>query len=268
MNGWPKTKVPLNNYLDLLINEKMDSITNCPICVDGIHEVIAKIYDDLKQNYQEKNFQRTLKKLALSGIYSWKQGRYPIPIVKLKKLLLFWRDVCNLSDKDLNAFYDVAFQKATSFKAFKSPVNIKTIKCLDSKLSYLIGIIYADGSLSNCWKTLKKKGKFRFEISITDESKENLEFINKLLKGVFGIKTNVKTAYNGRWYRILFSSSILHRLLNAVFEMPMGYKKGKLKLPKIILSSNVEIKKYFLKGFFISTLELKIILGNFNLPFL
>ncbi|MBU3941246.1 MAG: LAGLIDADG family homing endonuclease, partial [Nanoarchaeota archaeon] len=70
-----------------------------------------------------------------------------------------------------------------------------------------------------------------------------------ILNEKFSIKTNVKSVYDGRWYRILFSSNVFHRFLNKVFEMPYGYKKGKLKIPKIIEDSPLIIKKYFLIGF-------------------
>lgn len=70
------------------------------------------------------------------------------------------------------------------------------------------------------------------------------------LKETFGVETNLKSVYSGRWYRILFNSLILHRLLNNLFEMPFGYKKGKLRLPQLLKEAPFEIKKNFLIGFF------------------
>ena len=49
---------------------------------------------------------------------------------------------------------------------------------------------------------------------------------------------------------MLFSSLILHRFFNKVFEMPIGYKKGKIRIPAIIKEASLSIKKYFVIGFF------------------
>ncbi|MFH1840396.1 MAG: LAGLIDADG family homing endonuclease [Nanoarchaeota archaeon] len=241
-------KINLENYLDLLIDDKIDNRTNCPICIDGISEILDKIYKDLKENYGGY-FQKLLKKHGLVGLYSWKVDRYPIPIRKLKILLKLWKEICKKSEKECEELYNKIFQKADYFRLFKSPLRIKSIKILDSKLAYLMGVIYADGSLRDIWRTQRNEKRFRFEFSIVDSDKENLESIIKILNEKFSIKTNVKSVYDGRWYRILFSSNVFHRFLNKVFEMPYGYKKGKLKIPKIIEDSPLIIKKYFLIGF-------------------
>ena len=85
-------KYQLNNYFDLLIDEEIDSRTNCPVCIDGISKILTEIYDDLKKHYRGKSFQRFLKEKSLYGIYHWKKDYWPIPICKLKKLLLLWKN--------------------------------------------------------------------------------------------------------------------------------------------------------------------------------
>lgn len=241
---------PLKNYFDLLIDPKIDDVTDCPVCITGIAHIINEIYIDLTKHSQEGKFQELLKKNSLYNIYSWKNNIYPIPIWKIKQLLLFWKNACNKSESEYTQLYNRMFQEATYFKAKCSPVNIKIIKSIDTKLAYLLGIIYADGALRNIWLTFKNEKRFRWEITVTEELESNLETIIPLLEEIFGIKTNVKTVCSGRWYRILFQSMIFFRILNNLFEMPMGYKKGKLKIPSLLKEAPFEIKKYFVSGFF------------------
>ena len=245
-----KNNIKLKNYFDLLIDKNIDDRTKCPICISCISDILNRIYLDLKKNIKEGEFQRFLKENSLFGLYHWKENYYPILLIKLKKLLLMWKEVCNKSLNESNNLYENIYEKTTFLKAGKSPVNIKAIKYLDSKLVYILGIIYADGSLRDIWLTQKKEKRFRWEITITDESYQNLQKIVQLLEEIFNIKTNVKSVYGGRWYRILFNSLILHRILNKIFEMPMGYKKGKLKIPTVIKKASFDIKRYFLVGFF------------------
>lgn len=245
-----KPKVKLDNYLDLLLDEEIDNITKCPVCIDGISEQLKNIHNDLLKKC-EGHLQEFLKQNRLfQGYYSHKNNVYPIPIIKLKKLLLLWKEMCHMPQEDYQNLYNKIFEKAEYLKAKCSPVNINVIKSIDAKLAYLLGIIYADGSLRDIWWTYKREKRFRWEISVTEELSENLDGIVRLLKEIFSIRTNVKAVYEGRWYRILFQSMILFRIFNKLFEMPMGYKKGKLRIPKTIKNSPFKIKKYFLIGFF------------------
>ncbi len=244
---YPKLK--LKNYLDLLIDKNVDRITGCPICLDGCKDIVAEIFADLKANYG-KGLHKLLKREVGTTFYAWRSGKWPIPIWKMKKLIDIWAKICRKSDRERNKLYANVFHGAKKFKLFKSPLRIIVIKNLTPKLAYLIGNIYADGALRNSIEVKKRKGRYNYEITITDESKEHLQDIVELLEELFNIKTNVKTAYNGKWYRILFSSSTIHRFLNKVFEMPLGYKKGKLRVPKVIKNAPLEIQKYFIIGFF------------------
>lgn len=241
--------VILKNYLDLLIDEKVDNITKCPVCINGISGILYKINEELKKNYNGKSIQKFLKDNSLYGIYHWKKNWYPIPLKKLKEYISLWKNLCKKSEKECIDLYDKIFSEGDYLKARCSPVNVKIVRNLDVDIAYLLGIIFADGALRDIWLTNKKEGRLRWEISITDELPDNLAEIAELINKIFGIKTNVKKVYGGRWHRILFQSMILHRILNMVFEMPMGYKKGRLHIPRIIRNAPYEIKKNFLIGF-------------------
>ena len=177
----------LQNYLDLMIDEKIDNITRGPICINGVSKIIEKIYLDLKINISKGNFQKTLiiNGFNCTTFFSWKNNKYPIPIIKVKKLINFWKDICNKTDKECKETYDQFYRKAKYFRMFRSPLKIKVIKELDEDLSYLIGILFSDGCLRNIWKTYRNKGRFRFEISITDEFSDNLEISINLLNKLF-----------------------------------------------------------------------------------
>ena len=250
MNTLPlKPAIELKNYLDLMIDVRADKIGNCPVCIDGISTILQEIHTDLKEKAQG-NIQKMLETYGVkSGFYNWKVGRYPVPIAKIKKILEMECEICQKTNKEKEELYDRIFRKATFFRSFKTNVKIRVVKELTPRLAYLLGVLYADGSLRDTWNTYQKEGRFRYEITITDESKEHLENVRMLLDEEFNIKTNVKTVYN-RWHRLLFYSGSLHRMLSKVFEMPIGYKKGKLKVPDIINNAPDEIKKYFIMGFF------------------
>jgi len=243
-------EVQLKNYFDLLVDKEIDEKTECPICIQGISKILDQIHKEIKTHYTGPSIQRFFREKSLYGIYHWKKDWFPIPIYQLKRLLLLWQEVCNKSQEDLNDLYDRIYQEATHFKAKCSPIVINIVKSIDTDLAYLLGLIYADGALRNIWLTLQNEQRFRWEITITEELAENLQGITLILNTLFGIKTNVKSVYGGRWYRILFQSMILFRILNKVFKMPIGYKKGKLSIPKIIREAPFEIKKHFLIGFF------------------
>ena len=244
-------KIPIPNYLDLMIDEKIDSSTKSPVCLDGISHVLQEIYEEIKKCYVGNAFKKILEERALLGLYSWKNGVYPIQIFKLKKFLNLWMEICNKTAEEYNTLYERCYQEATYFRAQNSPFHIKIVKGLDKNLAYFLGVLYADGSLRNIWLVYKgKRNRFQYEITITDESAQNLMTIVKLFENIFNLKTNVKKVYGGKWFRILFSSMVLHRLFNKVFDMPMGYKKGKLRIPDIIKNAPFEIKSQFVKGFF------------------
>lgn len=240
----------ISNYLDLLIDKKKDNNTCSPICIEGLTDVLQGIYSDLKQALPEGKFQKIMKEKSLLAILRWKNNQDPIPIYKIKELLQFWKTSTSKTSRECDLLYDKVYDAATYFRAIKSPIKVKVVKALTPDLAYLLGVIYADGSLRNIDLTFEQENRYRWEINITDETTQNLSFLILLLEEIFGIRTNVKKVYGGRWHRILFQSMILWRILHELFEMPQGYKKGRLKIPYLIKKSPFDIKKQFVIGFF------------------
>ena len=60
-----------------------------------------------------------------------------------------------------------------------------------------------------------------------------------------------KTYYLQTW-RIVFESKEILLFLNKVFEIPLGRKSEKVKVPSVIFSSDSNCKKAFIKGLFYS----------------
>lgn len=54
----------LDNYLDLMIDEKIDNITDGPVAIDGVSSLIIQIYEDLKPKTKGK-FHKLLRKMVL-----------------------------------------------------------------------------------------------------------------------------------------------------------------------------------------------------------
>jgi len=112
-------------------------------------------------------------------------------------------------------------------------------------LSFLAGIIIGDGYLGS--------EKRRIQIEMSD--KNILEEILKAFYSIFGIKTRLrkvkkqKENYLQTW-RIVFESKEISLLFNKIFEIPLGKKSDKVKVPSVIFTSNSECKKSFIRGLF------------------
>lgn len=99
----------------------------------------------------------------------------------------------------------------------------------------------------------KKNGRLLCEIKIADFSYEHVKNISKLFQKLFNVNAPVRDEriYKGQQaFYIDPKCKVIHQFLNRVFEMPIGKKKGKLRVPAIILQADTELRKWFVAGFF------------------
>jgi len=181
---------------------------------------IKKILESLDKT-KIKKFERRFPK---STFYYWISGRSPIPIKILKHII---------KDRETwdNVFNTFTFL-STGSKMCKLPREIN----LD--LAYLIGVIHGDGSVS---KDLQY-------VTITTEGKDYLEEINKLFESIFDLTGQINVLNKrGTCYRLTIGSKTVHSFLSHF--CPVGRKKNKLSIPKVILDNN-DLLKHYLAGLF------------------
>lgn len=115
---------------------------------------------------------------------------------------------------------------------------------ISKELAYIIGILAGDGSI--CVR--KSKGDYCIKC-VGDPSKE-VEFYNNVLKPlfkkIFNINITVKKHDSGTTYGFRIYSKALVAYLNQLFELPIGKKYDKLKIPEVIKKNR--LVPYFIQG--------------------
>jgi len=118
-------------------------------------------------------------------------------------------------------------------------------KELTLELAYLLGFQMGDGYL----KAIRRDSTVDYLICY-DGHKVNEwqfydEYLRPLLKRLFNV--NVKLVEGNRTVRIYFRSKAVLTFLNLTCGVPLSPKK-EMKIPKIILQSNQDMKAAFLRG--------------------
>lgn len=175
------------------------------------------------------NLERTLR-IRKDAIYEWKRyGSIPFPHFNQFNQLFSKLVGCSI-DKN-NLLLGLRF----------SHKNIK-IPELNTELCYLVGYLYGDGTLSSHKETPR--------VEIYDSSRIFLQKIALSFKRLFNIDAyTLRKDRRGRsCYCLRFNSKILLLFFNKIFEMPIGKKKGKLHIPKVI--KNTKFVRDFIAGLF------------------
>jgi hypothetical protein len=243
----------LPNYLMKLI-KGIEVKNDSPICMWGIEDLIKQIYDKIKLNYNNSLVKLIVKSFDIGAVrgrtfYQWVDGTAPIPIHQFIKLLTLWKRICNKSDFEVQKIIDTAFLNVDSFSVRRGK-RIKLPKEITVELAYFIGQVAGDGHLLDIKKEKQRTGDYEFRITITTNS---MSFVNSILKPLtiklFGIDGKIYKYKNRNACEFYISSKVLYTFLTKVCELPIGRKKGKLKIPSVIMKSNEDIKYSFIAGF-------------------
>ena len=131
----------------------------------------------------------------------------------------------------------------------KNPVTIT----LNNDTAYLAGVIAGDGHISASYKSCDKRFKdYKINIDISD--KEYLRRIFEIIKTIIPTKTSL-TIPRQRGNRIQrLSMALRNKELFLFFTETLGIPSGKksqiVKVPELILNSDIELQKQFLAGYF------------------
>jgi hypothetical protein len=124
---------------------------------------------------------------------------------------------------------------------------------LTPTLAYFVGYFCGDGGLNDIHKTYAKTKRFEHKLIIADEFEVQIKIIQGLFLNLFGFKPPIRyerIEKGEHTYYINPTSKAIYSFLVNVFELPSGSKYGKLKVPKIIMCSNNNLKRWFIRGVF------------------
>lgn len=173
-----------------------------------------------------------------SLLKEWPLGRKPISIFSLNKLLTFLD--LNAAQKILNNLSNEDIELGCSY----SHIKMKFPKTLTSDLSYLIGLILGDGSLSGDGSNSKGNWK----ISLAFDNEIHMNYCIALIKSIFGIQMKYFRRGNGHYCHC--NSKALHWFLKNYFEISNGYKAEKIFTPLLIKCADIFCKVAFIQGLF------------------
>jgi intein/homing endonuclease len=124
---------------------------------------------------------------------------------------------------------------------------------LTLKTAYLTGVIIGDGNLSGSLKS-KNKPFVDYRITIDISDKDYLLYLEKLIKTLIQTKTCAKEPKRrvNRIPRLYLQirNKELFTFLNNEMEIPKGKKSDKVYVPPLIKYSTMDLKKWFLTGYF------------------
>ena len=102
-------------------------------------------------------------------------------------------------------------------------------------VSYLAAIISGDGTMT------------KYFIKISDRKKENIRFLENLIKNTFRVNSSMRQESENKWILEVDSKELVD-YFNKKFQIPIGKKSENIKVPEIIKLSSEEIRKAYIQG--------------------
>ena len=240
----------IKNYLFDLDKSSFIKKGSDSIRIYGIGYIIKKIYVELKKYKSISEIENEFKTHQIFS--NWILNKNGVPIQTLYSLHIYWQSICNKSIEEFEASWEKCYKEGIYFGCMNGK-KIKLPKEIDFKLAYLLGYIIGDGHLADPNVTYDRFTSYNSEIRITDQNKETFIFLAGLFKDLFNYKPMIyceMSKSNKPFYRFVIKSKPIHRFLMIVCGIPVGDKRGKTKIPKIIMNSELELQKWFISGFF------------------
>lgn len=139
---------------------------------------------------------------------------------------------------DLN--FDMNFSKIDIQREIRIPTK------LDEELSELIGIIIGDGHIKN------DKNYRNYQIYVTGNLKDDITYFNRrvsyLFYKIFNLKFKIIRYERNNYFNAVVNSKLIVNFFNNSIGIPAGKKSHNLRIPVIILNSNLENQIAFIRG--------------------
>lgn len=238
----------MKNYLKPL--SQFDNLGQTDIRLSKVDELICSLLIDIRKvkGHGHKKFVRKLLNMPQRTFCSLISGSSPIKIMTVEQILTIWKMVCNKSKKDYDKIFDLFFYQTNYFSIARGK-KAKLPKKATPEFAYLLGFTMGDGCLVDINKTLKRRGAIYPVKLASDTRKFAEEILNPLFKKIFDIDGHIYNIKGNKCKEFSFSSKVVYVFLHNICEMPLGEKKGKLRVPKIIKNSSDEVKMNFIAGF-------------------
>lgn len=166
------------------------------------------LFDSLKESFKE-TWKKIAKEFQISKamLFYYKNGKYPIPRFLFDNLIKIGK--VNIIYKEIN--------KPQRF--LKKEI---TLPSLNEKLAEVLGAINGDGYVSD----------INYEISITGSKldKDYHQHLKEILENLFDLK--FKLICQESKVRLKTYSKELAHFLNKTYDVPLGKKTGRLRIPK------------------------------------
>lgn len=245
-----KNTTPINNCLIRLDSEEYARKGSDNIRIYRIGGIIRGIYGDIRKYKKVKYIEMETKPHQTYS--NWILEKVGISIQDLYSLCLYWKNVCGKSDSELDGLWDYIYTNSHYFGCVNGKI-VKLPKVLDYKLAYLLGVIFGDGHLADPNRSYDKKTSYNSELRITDQYEETFIFLIKFFEELFGYTPKIyseKSKVGKYFYRFVIHSKPIHRFLMVICGMPTGNKCEKMDIPPLITNAHLELKKWFIVGFF------------------
>ena len=134
--------------------------------------------------------------------------------------------------------FDIPLSRKDKIKGLKLPNK------LSKELAYLAGVLAGDGNI------FVRKQKHDYRIKCVGDPVAEVDFydyvLKPLFKKVFNVEIDVKKQDSGKTYGFYIYSKALVEYFTKLFELPIGKKYSKLKIPEKI--KNTKLTQAFIRG--------------------
>lgn len=211
--------------LDNIIIDKFDDLVIKNLVLSSsIKTMLIKEFGTLKNAYNTLK----IKQAYCTFTTNLKHGFVPIYLLK----------------KILKTGFHFDFPNQIIIKSSKTTIGdyagreIKFPLILNNELAEFLGYVYGDGYI------------YKGYVEITNNEKEILARLKNLSQKLFGKKGKIKIDKRNGVKKIVIYSKLLVKLLNKIFELPIGKKSHTMKIPDILLKSPNHILKSFIRAYF------------------
>ncbi len=170
----------------------------------------------------------------------WTNGRNPIPLATLEKML----QLC-----DANTISGIKLKinsRPCIISCRYSPHKMRFPRTVSVDIAYLAGLILGDGSLAG--DSSNERGNWNVSALFDDISHQKI--CDDLIKNEFHISPKNYKDERNCWLSI-FSSKTAQWFWRSFFDMHNGYKASKITIPRCILESkNEKLRTALLQGLF------------------
>jgi hypothetical protein len=188
--------------------------------------------------------------IDITTLYGWRGGSFngkkrAIPI---KVLDFAVKEYCKHSNSNYETLWSEIYNDLDTVVVSGGLKSI-LIKDISTELSYLVGMIVADGSCPHSFSSKQRKYK-EYKMTLSKDNKKFIEQIASSFQKTTGISPRIShvMSFGSPVWVMDVKSKYICRLLNRIFRLPRGKKAHIVRMPLIIKNSTKENQLAFIRG--------------------